>query len=132
MSSCVSLILIFTLLKTDFVPTKNTVAGFVPHTIAGEPSIFTESSLSARNQSRTERSPVRMESSGCWRCVFFMLLIWHRIGQKSSDSGHFNQVAHGLSCKEGFLLLFSNKSVLCFLPTTRSVCYIEVMHIHRP
>ena len=34
--------------------------------------------------------------------------------------------------KQDFFSFFSSKSILCFLPATRSVCYIKVMNIHRP
>ena len=72
-------ILIFTLLKTDLVPTKwLPVAGFLPHRIAGDPSIFTERCEGVRNQSRTERSPERIESSGSRRWMFFMITSLHK------------------------------------------------------
>ena len=75
MSEWDSLILIFFLLKTLLVPTKKfPVAGLRPQTIAGAPSIFADMLLSAVNQSKTDRSPVRMASSGCSMCVFFILL----------------------------------------------------------
>ena len=63
------------LLNTDFVPTNCLpLAGLRPQTIAGAPSIFTDMLLSAQNQSNTLRSPVRMLSSGCSMCVFFIVV----------------------------------------------------------
>jgi len=59
------------LLNTDLVPTKNLlVLGFVPQTIAGDPSIFADMLLSAVNQFNTLRSPFKMESSGCSSVCF--------------------------------------------------------------
>ena len=73
--SWVSHILIFFLLKTDLVPTKKLpVAGLVPHTIAGAPSILTDKRQTIKKASNTVRSPVRMLSSGCSMWVFFILL----------------------------------------------------------
>jgi len=64
------------LLKTDLVPTKNlSLAGFVPHTIAGEPSIFAEILPLLTNQSSTDKLPLRMESSGCSMCLFFIIIL---------------------------------------------------------
>ena len=59
------------LLKTLFVPTKNKlVAGFVPQTIAGEPSIFADMLPLAVNQFNTFKSPLITLSSGCSKCLF--------------------------------------------------------------
>ena len=66
--------MIFFLLKTDLVPTKKLpVAGFLPHTIAGAPSIFTDKKQVIKKASNTASVPVRMLSSGCSRWVFFVI-----------------------------------------------------------
>jgi len=75
--------LILTLLKADLVETKNwLLAGLVPKTIAGEPSIFSEISQSELKKSRTDRSPVRIISSKCSWCLlsgfFITLSLYYR------------------------------------------------------
>ncbi len=54
------------LLKTLFVPIKNLLlTGFVPQTIAGDPSIFAVILTLFVNQSNTPKSPFIIEYSGC-------------------------------------------------------------------
>ena len=66
--------MIFFLLKTDLVPTNcKPVAGFLPHTIAGAPSILSDRSMGNKKASKTERSPVKMLSSGCSMWVFLVI-----------------------------------------------------------
>ena len=75
-SSWDSLIIIFTLLNTDLVPTKKLpVLGLVPHTIAGEPSNLTDNLPLEVNHFNTVKSPVKTESSGWLMCVFFILIV---------------------------------------------------------
>ena len=63
------------LLKTLFVPIKNLLlTGFVPQTIAGDPSIFAVILPLEVNQFNTLRSPFRMESSGCSMCLFCIII----------------------------------------------------------
>ena len=58
--------MIFFLLKTDLVPTNcKPLAGFLPHTMEGAPSIFKDRSKGIKKASNTDKSPVKMLSSGC-------------------------------------------------------------------